>query len=286
MFRILRKLILFLLLIVTLLALYVYQSTVIPLQDTLVVKDSKVNDSLQCVTHKPADSLDNHGSLDIAIWNIHKQKNSGWQNVVTKLASRSDLLLLQEANLNQQFLDKLDELQEDWVLAKAFVFAGDPIGVMNLAHQYPLSTCAFRYKEPIIYYPKSLLVSYYQLSDSSQLLVINIHSINFTVGLEEYRNQLSVVTEAIKSHTGPVILAGDLNTWSEQRSQYVATILTDFGLVEAIPKVDSRSQFLGQTLDHIFYRDLQFIKAESIVTDSSDHNPLKAYFRLVKPSLK
>ncbi|GIU06222.1 UPF0294 protein [Shewanella sp. c952] len=282
MFRILRKLILFSLLIATLVALYVYQSTVIPQQDTLLSNDSNSTDAVQCITNKPIESLDRHGNLDIAIWNIHKQKNSGWQNVLKQLTERTDLLLLQEVSASDEFKALVDEQSEDWVMAKAFLFADEPVGVMNLSKGYPSSVCSFRYEEPLIHYPKSLLVSYYDLSDNSQLLVVNVHSINFAFGLDEYRAQLNVVTEAMKVHSGPIILAGDLNTWSDSRNEYVSTIANTAGLTEAIPSVDSRTQFFGKTPDHIFYRGLELVKAESIVTDSSDHNPLKAYFRLIK----
>lgn len=282
MFRILRKLILFSLLIATLVALYVYQSTVIPQQDTLLSNDSNSTDAVQCFTNKPIEPLDSHGKLDIAIWNIHKQKNSGWQNVLKQLTERTDLLLLQEVSASDEFKSLVEEQLEDWVMAKAFLFAGEPIGVMNISKGYPSSVCSFRYEEPLIQYPKSLLISYYELSDDSQLLVVNIHSINFALGLDEYRAQLNVVTEAMKVHAGPIILAGDLNTWSNSRNEYVLTIAHTAGLKEAVPSVDSRTQFFGKTPDHIFYRGLELVKAESIVTDSSDHNPLKAYFRLIK----
>lgn len=282
MFRILRKLILFSLLLVTLIALYIYQSTVIPLQDTLLANDIEGVDGVQCVTHTPNVSLDRHGNLDIAIWNIYKQQNDGWQNVLKQLADRTDLLLLQEATLSDDLKALIDEQKEDWVLAKAFTFAGEAVGVMNLSKDYPLSSCAFRHAEPLIYYPKSLLVSYYKLSDNSQLLVVNIHSINFTLGLKNYRAQLDVVAAAMTEHQGPIIFAGDLNTWNSERGEYILTMANNSGLIEAVPNDDSRTTVFGQSLDHIFYRELELVKTESIVTDSSDHNPLKAYFRLLK----
>lgn len=282
MLRIIRKLILLLLLLATLLMLYVYQSTVISQQDTLLTNDANSSAGVQCVTHKTLASLDRHGKLDIAIWNIHKQKNNGWQNVLKQLTERTDLLLLQEVSASQDFQSLVDEQSENWVMTKAFLFSGDPVGVMNLSKAYPSSSCSFRYKEPFIQYPKSLLVSYYQLSDDSQLLVVNIHSINFAVGLDEYRAQMNVVTEAMKAHSGPIILAGDLNTWSDKRGEYIAAVASSAGLSEAVPRVDSRTRFFGKTPDHIFYRGIELVNAESIVTDSSDHNPLKAYFRLIK----
>ncbi|MCL1048255.1 endonuclease/exonuclease/phosphatase family protein [Shewanella abyssi] len=282
MFRILRKLILFSLLLVTLIALFIYQSTVIPLQDTLLSRDTNAADVAQCVTHSSTSPLDRHGNLNIATWNIYKHQNDGWQNVLKQLADRTDLLLLQEATLSDDLKSLVNELKEDWVLARAFTFGGEAVGVMNLSKDYPLSTCAFRHAEPLIYYPKSLLVSYYKLSDSSQLLVVNIHSINFTLGLQDYQAQLNVVAAAMLEHHGPIIFAGDLNTWSDDREKYVLTMVQKAGLIEAVPRDDSRTTVFSHSVDHIFYRDLELVNTESIVTDSSDHNPLKAYFRLLK----
>jgi len=285
MLRIFQLLILLSVLSASLLGAYMYQNTAIPLQDTLLTNDAMAVKPQSCTYHEST-ALDRHGALDIVTWNIHKQQDKGWQQVLTSFTSNRDLVLLQEANLSDEFKQTIRLQPVHWVLAKAFQFAGNPVGVMNLSRVHSLNTCAFRQAEPLIYYPKSLLLSYYPLSDGTQLLVANIHSVNFTLGLDDYRAQLDVVIKAMALHAGPMILAGDLNTWSDKRNQYIRKTIKKLGLTEALPRVDSRSRFLGHALDHIYYRDLAFIEAESIVTDSSDHHPLMASFRLLAPHLQ
>ncbi|GIU25236.1 endonuclease/exonuclease/phosphatase family protein [Shewanella sp. MBTL60-007] len=282
MAKIVRKL-LFLLLIATVaVAIYVYDASVIPADDTLVTNLNPPKESAQCMTQASDGVLDRYGKLDVTTWNLYKQKGDGWQETLKQLVDRSDLLLLQEAQLTVELNDFVNSLKLDMLLAKAFNFSGVPVGVMNLSRESAVSSCVFRKAEPYIKYPKSMLISYYLLSDSSQLLVINIHSINFTFGTADFKAQLGVVERAIKEHQGPIIFAGDMNTWSDERGEVINQLARQTGLTEAIPSVDSRSKVLGHNLDHIFYRDLELVKAESILTSSSDHNPVKAYFRLKK----
>ncbi|MGS0680668.1 endonuclease/exonuclease/phosphatase family protein [Shewanella sp. 125m-7] len=282
MAKIIRKVIFLALIAAVGVSLYVYDASVIPADDILVTNDSTSSIQAQCMTHPTKESLDRFGKLNITTWNLYKQKSYGWEETLKQLAERSDLLLLQEAQLSKELGAFVETQQLSMLLAQAFRFDGEPIGVMNLTREPALSSCVFRKAEPHINFPKSMLVSYYLLSDQSQLLVVNIHSINFTIGLEEYQGQLRIAEEALQDHQGPVIFAGDMNTWSDTRVDTVKQLAKRTGLIEVIPDVDSRTTILGHQLDHIFYRDLELVKAESIITSSSDHNPVKAYFRLEK----
>ncbi|MGS0674233.1 endonuclease/exonuclease/phosphatase family protein [Shewanella sp. 30m-9] len=282
MAKIIRKLILLALIAAVAVVIYVYDASVIPSDDILVSNDNPAGVQAQCMTKPTKASLDRFGKLDITTWNLYKQNSDGWDDTLKQLVERSDLLLLQEAQLTKELKSFVESQKLSMILAQAFSFDGEPVGVMNLTREPAMSSCVFRKAEPYINFPKSMLVSYYLLSDQSQLLVINIHSINFTIGLEEYLSQLRVVEEAMQDHQGPVIFAGDMNTWSDTRLDTVKQLAKRTGLTEVIPEVDSRTTILGHQLDHIFYRGLELVKAESIITSSSDHNPVKAYFRLVK----
>ncbi|MCL1144498.1 endonuclease/exonuclease/phosphatase family protein [Shewanella marinintestina] len=286
--KIIRKIVFLAIIAIVAVVLYAYDSAVIPTEDLLLTNETRLDENAQCITQKVEQPLDRHGNLDVTTWNLYKQNSSGWDVTLKQLAERSDLLLLQEAKYTADLKSFVEEQELYMLLARAFTFAEEPIGVMNLSRDRALSSCVFRKAEPYIHFPKSMLISYYLLSDATQLLAVNIHSINFTWGLDEYKAQLSVVKEALLNHTGPIIFAGDMNTWSEQRSEAVAQLLKNTGLIEAIPNEDSRTTFFGHRLDHIYYRDLELVKAESIITESSDHNPVKAYFRLQKkyPSKK
>ncbi|ABZ76782.1 Endonuclease/exonuclease/phosphatase [Shewanella halifaxensis HAW-EB4] len=282
MAKIIRKLILLALIAAAAVVAYVYDASVIPTDDVLITNDNSLDVQAQCITYPTKESLDRFGKLDITTWNLYKQSGEGWDDTLKQLVERSDLLLLQEAQLTKALNSFVESQKLSMLLAQAFSFDGEPVGVMNLTREPALSSCVFRKAEPYINFPKSMLVSYYLLSDLSQLLVVNIHSINFTIGLDEYLAQLRIVEAAIQDHKGPVIFAGDMNTWSDSRFETIKQLANRTGLKEAIPAADSRTEIFGQHLDHIFYRDLELVKAESIITSSSDHNPVKAYFRLEK----
>jgi endonuclease/exonuclease/phosphatase (EEP) superfamily protein YafD len=44
------------------------------------------------------------------------------------------------------------------------------------------------------------------------LLIVNVHAVNFTLGMARLREQLEAVADVLTSHSGPVLLTGDFNT--------------------------------------------------------------------------
>ena len=62
--------------------------------------------------------------------------------------------------------------------------------------------------------PKSALYARYRLSNGSDLVTVNLHAINFTLGTKDFQNQIEQLENAVKKHKGPLIIAGDFNTWS------------------------------------------------------------------------
>ena len=53
------------------------------------------------------------------------------------------------------------------------------------------------------------------------------------------------------------------------------------GMTEIAFKEDRRTLFMGKQLDHIYTRGLEIVDAEAIPVTSSDHNPVRATFRVV-----
>ncbi|GHY80674.1 hypothetical protein VCSRO169_1785 [Vibrio cholerae] len=130
--------------------------------------------------------------------------------------------------------------------------------------------------------PKSAIYARYRLSDGQELVVVNLHAVNFTYGTQEYRQQLTALLDELRDFTGPVIVAGDFNSWSEARMALLSTQLASVGLQEVRFSPDNRTTFInGLPLDHVFYRGLQLEKAEAPISDASDHNPLLVRFRLL-----
>ena len=191
------------------------------------------------------------------------------------------LALLQEVSMTDEF--KAYSQQSPWFSSHvdAFSIFGTSTGVLTLSLQSPLRACAHIEYEPWIQLPKSGIYAEFTLSDGRKLVVVNLHSVNFTYGIEEYKLQLSALANALKKHPGPIIFAGDLNAWSLERIATIEQQLTELGLIEVIFDPDNRKQFInGMALDYVFYRQLTVLDAQSPITDASDHNPLKVTFGL------
>nr|WP_092518779.1 endonuclease/exonuclease/phosphatase family protein [Xenorhabdus japonica] len=224
--------------------------------------------------------LASNNELSIAIWNIYKQQRPLWQSVLTSLIEKSDLILLQEAQTTPALLEFIaaSGLVADQV--PAFAIPQHPSGVMTLASSSPIYCCPLREKEPILRLSKSSLITVYPLPDKRQLMVINVHAINFSLGIDVYSRQLNNIGIHISLHNGPVIFAGDFNAWSRQRLKILERFARRMQLKEVHFNDDHRTIVFGKPLDFIFYRELKVLSAEVVMTGASDHNPLMVNFSL------
>ena len=186
--------------------------------------------SYHCIESDIAMPLDRDGSFTVSVWNIYKQQKQNWQSELESFTQQSELVLLQEASLSQGLKDYLDDSAWKVRMANAFRFLNTPAGVMNLSHVNAKKTCAYLTMEPWLRLPKSALFSKYALSDGRTLAVVNLHGVNFVFGLEEYKQQLESLKAVLEKHTGPIILAGDFNTWREARLNMVNSLRPAWGL--------------------------------------------------------
>jgi endonuclease/exonuclease/phosphatase (EEP) superfamily protein YafD len=128
--------------------------------------------------------------------------------------------------------------------------------------------------EPISGTRKTILLSQFLVQWQAQpLLVANIHAINF-VTLGVFKTQIKQLLARVREHEGPLIVAGDFNTWNTNRMNYLKTVFAPLGLT----LVDApNDRFLN--LDHVFVRGLkvQTVNRFSHIR-SSDHTPLKVNF--------
>ncbi len=219
--------------------------------------------------------------LRVLSWNLHKNEDRGWDADLARFAAASDLLLIQEAALTDGLQRSLHDAGYDWLLASAFVRHDHATGVLSAARVRPASACVQRVFEPLLRLPKSAVITRYVLPGGSQTLAVaNAHGINFTLGLRAYRTQFEAIARELAGHRGPVILAGDLNTWSAPRLEIVRDVTQRLGLVSVLPLVDTRSRVLGHQVDYVFVRGLEVVHAEAPEVTSSDHNPVLATLRV------
>ena len=267
----------------TLLAVIGYQTVfTVPKHEQLSsISGDGVELSLKCYNNTQAKTLDREQRINVLVWNIYKQNRDNWKNELAELSQSAQLVLLQEASMTPDLQQWID--QQGWFGSQvdAFKAFDATAGVLNLSLDTPNLACAYTELEPWLRLPKSALYATYPLSDGSELAVVNIHAVNFTYGTEEYHRQLSTLVEELLSHEGPIIVAGDFNSWSESRLQVMKKALDRVGLLEAAYDIDNRTQFItGLPLDHIFYRGLELIKAEAPISSASDHNPILVSFKL------
>jgi len=220
---------------------------------------------------------------DIAFlnWNIYKGNGENWQQDLTSFAQNHDLMTIQEATLDEEFTGLLESNDFNWVMNTAFYLNGTAAGVMTVANSNAVHSCGFKITEPLIRIPKSTLVSYYKINGSDKrLLVANIHGINFTFGVTTYREQLDILYSAIKQHRGPMIVAGDFNSWSDDRMNEVGDLVSKLSLSKIEYPVNNKTHLFGNAIDHVFYRQLELVSNKVWQVSSSDHNPISVRFKV------
>lgn len=221
--------------------------------------------------------------LSVMVWNIFKQQRQNWLSVLSHYAEDSQLMLLQEAQTTPELVKFATShyLVADQVPAIILPNRAKlASGVMTLSAAHPIYCCPLRKPEPLLRLPKSALITVYPLMDARLLMVVNIHSINFSLGVDIYHQQLKSIGEQVATHDGPVIFAGDFNTWSRRRLHLLYRFARLMKLQEVRFSNDYRIRAFGLPLDFVFYRGLKVSDATVINTNASDHNPLLVKFDL------
>lgn len=223
--------------------------------------------------------------LRLLVWNIYKARNVNWQNDFIRLTEDKDLILLQESVLNTKH-DSLFQSPDklEWVMAQSYknLKSGMATGVKTGACAVSTGRRFFNSpdREPLFNTSKMLLATTYQVDGGLPLLTINIHAINF-VSFQKYGRQTAQIIEAVEGHDGPVILAGDFNTWNMGRLKQLHEITNRLELTMAPLEKRTRWSHLNQTLDHVFYKGLTLKSAElRFDIRTSDHYPITAEFIL------
>lgn len=225
----------------------------------------------------------NPASISLLSWNSHKGSHDAFGADLARLEQGIDLLLLQEAVIDETLKNRLQSSGRLWNMAIAFELEQTEIGLLSASGVAPASACADRVPEPLLVLPKTILATTYPLDGmSEELLVVNVHMVNFTFTSDALKEQLAKAARLVKNHPGPVIVAGDFNTWSDNRKSEVGAKMAELGLQQIHFSPDNRSRFFNQAVDEIYFRGLTPLRSVSHIVESSDHNPLEVHFTVAE----
>ncbi len=227
--------------------------------------------------------------INVLVWNIYKGGLLGWRIDLQRFTQNRDLVILQEGILNSSMKDELDaSYRHEFTFASSFSYksTGHATGVVTGSVATPTSTQYLRSKarELIGFTPKMTLITKYALDGLEQeLMVINIHALN-SVSWKKLAVQVLAALRVAREHEGPVLFAGDFNTWSRKKEAFVLRAMDRAGFNNTELKfAEQRMYVFGRPLDYIFTRGLKAKSAEVIfMATGSDHKPLSGIFEVIQ----
>ena len=221
-------------------------------------------------------------TLSLLCWNVYKNntKHPDFTPFLTRYEKGLDFMLFQEANFMDDKVFNLSSFTFD--AAANLEVRGAFYGVLTASRVESNYAQAYlsEVKESFVASHKSLLVSSYPFEDGANLLVLNVHAINFREN-QSYDKELERFLSLMQEHKGAMIVAGDFNTWNKKRMQKLHEVREKLGLkMVEFTETSAVKVFMGKQLDFIFYRDLELIDSKAVADHGlSDHNPLFATFK-------
>ncbi len=246
-----------------------------------------MSESVLCNEQSKADqisfsnSIVSRGPSDLVTvfsWNGQKFQDSQYFYDVKKFSTTSDIIMIQEAMHSAGWQAAFaSHMSMSFSFHKSFCdFDNLATGVMTAARyqlEEPL-TLTSPGTEPGSFTPK---VSGYSTVtiNNKKVHLINTHALNFNTG-RDFEQQIEQLADFISKLNGPIIWAGDFNTWSPGRKAFLNMHAAKLGLIHLVPSVEPRLLIL----DHIYVRGFTPVSAEIIEMDSSDHDPIRAVLKL------
>jgi len=217
--------------------------------------------------------------LTLLSWNVAKLSGKPvFRSVIGGLLEQTpiNLVLLQEARTFQK--EEFDLHGYSWSMSPNIQTRKELFGVMSAFNVRCDQSTPFisQRQELMLATHKSALVTHHPVKGGGDLLVVNVHAINFVFN-QYFYEEMASISQLIAHHKGPLIIAGDFNTWNLKRINHLRALMTRLGLreVEFTDKQHIKC-FLSHPLDYVFYRGLRVEQASAIDVAISDHNPVLA----------
>jgi endonuclease/exonuclease/phosphatase (EEP) superfamily protein YafD len=225
--------------------------------------------------------------IDLFVWNIYKADYYQWEDQYIAQLPKFDIFMIQEVLTKPVVMDIFNSKSGiGYQSATSFIFkkSGFSTGIATgstakTTWRYYLRS---RKLEPFVGTPKLTLFTKYKLKGSDkELLVVNIHAINF-VSSFALHSQLKDASKIIKKHDGPAIFAGDFNTWTYEKQSFLRKLTQQLGFKEVTFKNDTRKKMFGWILDFIFVKDLKILSSNvHDELDGSDHKAISAGLKFI-----
>jgi endonuclease/exonuclease/phosphatase (EEP) superfamily protein YafD len=238
----------------------------------------EANDPAKCrhlIDQLPSVEGQNHlqttDAIELLVWNVQKFENPA--AIEWLKGTSSHIIFTQEsiASIQQKFA-------EDLKAANTFApgyrtLSNETSGVGIVTTLQTLMSCAWQHEEPWLLTPKATLVSALRTADQV-MIAVNLHAVNFSIGTQELRDQLDAISAVIAQHQGPVVVAGDFNTWSKARTEILKLFAEEHDLSATAFDPDYRVRPFSYPLDHILTKNVEVLNTRSEQSDLSDHTPL------------
>jgi endonuclease/exonuclease/phosphatase (EEP) superfamily protein YafD len=229
---------------------------------------------------KPEKPEINAKGFKLAVWNLFKGSfGHQFEHDFRSLCHRSDMVLAQEALLSPKSQRFFTEKGFGGVHATSFV-RRDQVrdGVLTLS-RFATHGRSFRIvskgTEPLLNTPKVALVCTFKVSGTDKkLMVVNVHSRLFR-SPKQAVEEVFHLAEGLPAHHGPLLLAGDFNTFTKRYFDKLTAALVSLGFEWVEIPDDPRST--RAALDHFYIRGLTVSDAAVDTTvKNSDHFPITA----------
>ena len=131
---------------------------------------------------------------------------------------------------------------------------------------------------------KSATYAWMPLSNNKNLLVVSIHAINI-INTNTFEKHITQVYETIKTHQGPILFAGDFNTWNKKRFKRLTELFSPLNINithQSRFVKGSRLQWGKHPLDQVLTRGITIINNITVgkLDSPADHAPLTFRFIL------
>lgn len=210
-------------------------------------------------------------------YNIFKTHFPFVRQNIGNLCSKNDFVALQE------WVSSL-HVRDDEHIATCTTFTvpfrNVQTGTATISRYEPVSILELtsRERELGMMTRKSMLLTAYTLHDGATLHIANIHSLNFVTN-NTWKKQIDYFLKHLPEH-GPLIFAGDFNTWHPERFNYLEKRLHDYRLHYA-----NYDHNIIMRLDHIFTRGIDVLETKADINmHTSDHYPITLLFKLKEES--